>query len=87
MLDFPRPDTVPFPRVWHEFHARDSNSDEIVKYRVEDLPEARFSDAVDFMIDNFAKEEIIFSSMSNIRLCFFFSIKVLKHHLFSRNYG
>lgn len=65
MFDFPRSESVPFPRVWSTFEARDSNSDEIVKYRIEDVPEDRFTDVVEFMMNNFANEEVVLDTLSN----------------------
>lgn len=37
-LSWKRPDNVPFPQVWLKFQAKDINSDDLVNYRVQDLP-------------------------------------------------
>lgn len=45
---------VPYPNVWLEFNAKESkNSDRLVKYRVQDLPEDRFNDAIDHVEKHF----------------------------------
>lgn len=54
LLLWTRPHDVPFPSVWIEFEAKESrDSEKIVKYRVQDLPEDRFDDAVQHMKDNY----------------------------------
>lgn len=40
---------VPYPNVWLKFTAKLKNSDISVNYRVQDLPEDRFEDAIAFM--------------------------------------
>lgn len=59
LLQWARPlDVVPFPNVWVEFEAKESkNSDTLVKYRIQDLPEDRFDDAVEHMVDNYLIDE------------------------------
>lgn len=53
-----RPLEVPYPNVWMEFEAKESkNCDKLIKYRIQDLPEDRFDDAVQYMIDNFLGDE------------------------------
>ena len=52
-----RPSHIPFPNVWLTFKARDSESDTIVEYRIQDLPVDRFDDALEFMRENFIKNE------------------------------
>lgn len=49
-----RSSDVPYPKVWLEFEAKDSkDSDKLVKYRIQDLPENRFDDAVQHIIEHF----------------------------------
>lgn len=45
---------VPYPNVWLEFYAKESrDSDRIVKYWIQDLPEDRFNDAIQHLKDHF----------------------------------
>lgn len=40
-----KPDpNVPYPQTWATFKAKDLNSDALVEYRIEDLPEDRFEE-------------------------------------------
>ncbi|EAT34939.1 AAEL012870-PA [Aedes aegypti] len=50
---------VPFPSVWHRFQAKDLTSQQLVWYRVQDLPEDRFEDAIRHMCDYFARDELM----------------------------
>lgn len=54
-LQWVRPmDVIPFPHVWVEFETKESkDSDKLVKYRIQDLPEDRFDEAVRQLIDNY----------------------------------
>lgn len=51
-------DKVPYPNTWLEFTAKESfNSDKLIKYRIQDIPENRFDDAIEhirthFLIDS-----------------------------------
>lgn len=56
-LAWKRPKSSEFPKVWHTFKAKDIGSDELVEYRVQDLPESRFEDALDFMVPILSKSE------------------------------
>lgn len=70
--DWKRNTDSDYPRVWVKFMAKDLNSDDLVEYRVEDLTEDRFDDAVDHMLTYFVKDEPICKSKSNntvILLC------------------
>lgn len=64
-LQWVRPfDTVPYPNVWLEFEAKESkNSDKLVKYRIQDLPEDRFDDAIQHMRENFLEDEPLSKSI------------------------
>lgn len=48
-----RPDTVEFPKVWHKFVARDLNNDNLVEYRIQDMPLNRADDLVDHLLRSF----------------------------------
>lgn len=56
-LKWTRPRTAEFPKIWTTFHARDIDSEKIVEYRIQDLPENRFADAVEHMVSNYLKDE------------------------------
>lgn len=56
-LAWKRPDSVEFPKIWRTFKAKDIGSDELVDYYVQDLPESRFEDALDFMVPILSKQE------------------------------
>lgn len=51
-----RPSNIPYPNVWLTFNAPDDNGD-LVQYRIQDLPEDRFEDAVKHMLANFLLDE------------------------------
>lgn len=52
-----RPNTLKFPKIWHTFKAKDTESDELVNYYIQDLPKNRYEDAMSHMIECFLKEE------------------------------
>lgn len=53
-------DVVPYPNVWQEFECKESkNSDKLVKYRIQDLPEDRFDDAIKHLMENYLPDEPI----------------------------
>lgn len=58
-LKWKRPDSTEFPKVWHTFKARDLYSDELVEYRIQDLPLERMEEAFEHMFDNYIKDEPI----------------------------
>lgn len=55
---FVRPSHIPYPNVWLTFDAPDDNGD-LVKYRIQDLPEERFEDAIKHMRANFLLDETL----------------------------
>lgn len=57
-----RPKNIPYPNIWHEFEARDNSSDKIIKYRIQDLPENRFQDGIEHLLNYYANEEQIIKS-------------------------
>lgn len=64
MYQWTRPDHVHYPQKWLEFTTTDCDSDNIVKYVVQDLPEDRNEDAINIMVDIFLHDEPICSSNS-----------------------
>lgn len=64
MYEFKRPANLSFPSVYRKFRARDSRSEEIIEYRIQDLPEERYEEAVDFMVKYFLSDETFCSSRS-----------------------
>lgn len=63
-LNWSRPQTTEYPKIWRKFKARDLNSDELIEYRIQDLPESRLEDAVEHMISNYLKDEPITHALS-----------------------
>ncbi|XP_031623083.1 uncharacterized protein LOC116340630 [Contarinia nasturtii] len=58
-LKWKRPRSTEFPKVWRSFNAVDIDSGKIVEYSIQDLPESRFKDGIDFMGEHFCKDEPI----------------------------
>lgn len=56
-LKWKRPDSVEYPKVWHTFMARDTDSDDLVEYRIQDLPPERANDAYEHMLGNYILDE------------------------------
>lgn len=52
-----RPQSCEFPKVWHTFTAKDIDSENLVDYRIEDLTESRYEEALSLMAQCFAKDE------------------------------
>uniref|UniRef100_A0A1L8DAT3 N-acetyltransferase domain-containing protein n=1 Tax=Nyssomyia neivai TaxID=330878 RepID=A0A1L8DAT3_9DIPT len=48
---------VPFPAVWHRFTVQHPQTGDVVHYRVQDLPEERYKEALDIMISDFLRDE------------------------------
>lgn len=46
-----------FPKIWRTFKVKDLVSNEFHEYQILDLPEFRFEDAVEFMIEIFCSDE------------------------------
>lgn len=59
MLRWNRPDSADFPRIWHTFKARDIDSDNLVEYRIQDLPMDRADDFFQHMLATFIPDEPI----------------------------
>lgn len=58
-LKWKRPKTTEYPKVWHTFKARDLDSDELVEYRIQDLPLDRLDEIIEFMFNNYIVDEPI----------------------------
>uniref|UniRef100_A0A182K8G5 N-acetyltransferase domain-containing protein n=1 Tax=Anopheles christyi TaxID=43041 RepID=A0A182K8G5_9DIPT len=56
-MTWKRPENVPYPFVWHTFQAKDTESDQLVTYQVQDLPEERFEEAIVHMMEHFVYDE------------------------------
>lgn len=55
--EWKRPKSLEFPKIWHTFKAKDIDSDNLVKYRIQDLPESIFDEAIKMMSTAFCKDE------------------------------
>lgn len=53
-----RPHDIKFPQVWSQFEARDVNGS-VVHYRIQDLPEDRFHEAMYFMQRYHMESEVL----------------------------
>lgn len=58
-LKWKRPDLVEHPKVWHTFKAKDVDSDELVEYRIQDIPSERVDEVFEHMINNYIQDEPI----------------------------
>lgn len=65
-----RPESTEFPKIWCKFQAHNADTDEPVEYRIQDLPESRFDDGVDFMAQHFCKDEPISKALGKQFYCF-----------------
>lgn len=59
MYDFKRPKEAAYPQVYYRFKAKDKNSENMVEYRVQDLPEEYFEQSAKFMVEKFLPFETI----------------------------
>ena len=66
-LKWSRPSNVAFPSVWLRFEARDVDSDALVEYRIQDLPEDRFEDAIKHMTQYFLADHTIGKTKNLVR--------------------
>lgn len=58
-LHWKRPERLEYPKVWHTFKARDLNSDNLVEYRIQDLPLEKADEAYEHMFSNYVQDEPI----------------------------
>ena len=59
MSSFTRPLTLEFPTIYHTFIAKDCYSKSLTKYTIQDLPEDRYEEAIQFMIQHFMEDEVM----------------------------
>lgn len=52
-----RPRELAFPVKYYKFVTRDKDSNRLVEYRVEDIPESRYEEACKFMVKHFIPHE------------------------------
>lgn len=62
-LKWSRPQTSEFPKIWKTFYAPDIDG-KLVEYRIQDLPECRFLDAIEHMKSNYLQDEPVTSTLS-----------------------
>lgn len=55
-LIWKRPESSVYPKVWQTFQAKDIETNELVDYTIEDLPESKFDEAITILIEIFCKE-------------------------------
>lgn len=65
-MEWSRPNTVPNPNVWSTFKENDLNSDELVEYRIQDLPESLFDKAIEHMVQNYIRDEPVSNTSGSI---------------------
>lgn len=44
-------------KVWSTFEAKNVDSDDLIEYRIQDLPESRFEEALENLVSIFCKDE------------------------------
>lgn len=54
---FERPEDPGFPVIHYKFEAKSLIGNEVVEYRVQDLPPECYAKAIDFMIEHFLPDE------------------------------
>lgn len=57
VLTWERPETAEYPKIWYTFKARDLNSDDLVEYRIQDLPLERVGDLYEHLNATFIPDE------------------------------
>ncbi|XP_055684400.1 uncharacterized protein LOC129790737 [Lutzomyia longipalpis] len=62
-MTWERPVSIPFPQNWCSFSAKDPESGGIAKYKVTDLSEDKFEEAVDLMVKYFLPDEVMCQSL------------------------
>lgn len=73
-LKWKRPETSEYPKIWHTFKAKDVDSDQLVEYRIQDLPESRFEEAIQLMTSNFCKDEPLNQALGELTICNYFDL-------------
>lgn len=54
-----------YPKVWYTFKARDLDSDNIVEYRIQDLPLDRTDDLLDHLVKSYIPDEPAGQALGN----------------------
>lgn len=52
-----RPSELSFPVQYYKFVTKDRDSDQLIEYSVEDIPESRYEEACRFMVKHFVPSE------------------------------
>lgn len=82
-LKWNRPEIFENPRTWLTFEAKDINSDKLVEYYIQDLPESRFAEAIQFMASNFCKDEPLSQAFGELKFSTFQFILHIYDNIFS----
>lgn len=56
-MPFVRPESLAIPTTYYTFKAKLRNSDEVIEFRVQDLPEDRFEEALEMLRTHFIPDE------------------------------
>lgn len=56
-MSFKRPQNLEFPTVYYKFKAKSNDNNEIIQYRVQDLPDDRFEEALEMVKNYYIPEE------------------------------
>lgn len=67
-----RPQSTEFPKIWRTFTAKDSDSDRLVEFRIEDLTESRYDEAIEIMVQLFCNGEPLCTALGGGKLNHFF---------------
>lgn len=59
VLNWKRPESIEYPKVWHTFKAKDLDTDELVEYRIQDIPLDRVEEVFEHMVSNYIQDEPI----------------------------
>lgn len=68
-LKWKRP-ALEYPKVWSTFEAKNIDSADLVEYRIQDLPESRFEDALEIMVSTFCKDEPLAEAYGMLKYLF-----------------
>lgn len=61
-MPFVRPESLEFPIIYYTFKAKSRESDEVIEYRVQDLPDEYFEEALELMRTHFLPDESLCSA-------------------------
>lgn len=56
---------IPYPNVWHRFKAKGLDGEELIDYSIRDIPEDRFEEAIDHLMNNYVHDEPMCASRGN----------------------